>query len=425
MLLKEFILKAFFAGQISQGDNLDLLPYEADTSGPTIQDPSAPTGLEFHFADGAKPLATPWQVAVERAKQIRKLGLPEGVILDPACGSGIQLAAYCAMLGRMGVGIELDEKTAKAACANLNKVSSHGFGSVLMESKIIFGDGTKPVPDIEVGLLHLDPARPRNSRTHSIDEMQPSIDVILSAWKDNLGSTEKGPAILLDLSPRLQDNQREEIEEIVNQIWPNIGKTWVWTSRGGGRIDRLSLWIGQVSIEGTERRFVRIPPDFKQKPFILDGQKSVISPVNMLPRKGNYVSILDSALVESGLANEFLSKVIKDGEINWRITEGRRPQIEHSQKINYSSDSERLLVQASGKIVKLVHCELSIDNMNQIIDAAKECGFGKLTLRIPMQPEDQPKLQGSLDRQLAAFGGRHTGFVAKHPNDSMLLLCVE
>lgn len=425
MLLKEFILKAFFAGQISQGDNLDLLPYEADTSGPTIQDPSAPTGLEFHFADGAKPLATPWQVAVERAKQIRKLGLPEGVILDPACGSGIQLAAYCAMLGRMGVGIELDEKTAKAACANLNKVSSHGFGSVLMESKIIFGDGTKPVPDIEVGLLHLDPARPRNSRTHSIDEMQPSIDVILSAWKDNLGSTEKGPAILLDLSPRLQDNQREEIEEIVNQIWPNIGKTWVWTSRGGGRIDRLSLWIGQVSIEGTERRFVRIPPDFKQKPFILDGQKSVISPVNMLPRKGNYVSILDSALVESGLANEFLSKVIKDGEINWSITEGRRPQIEHSQKINYSSDSERLLVQASGKIVKLVHCELSIDNMNQIIDAAKECGFGKLTLRIPMQPEDQPKLQGSLDRQLAAFGGRHTGFVAKHPNDSMLLLCVE
>ena len=425
MLLKEFILKAFFAGQISQGDNLDLLPYEADTSGPTIQDPSAPTGLEFHFADGAKPLATPWQVAVERAKQIRKLGLPEGVILDPACGSGIQLAAYCAMLGRMGVGIELDEKTAKAACANLNKVSSHGFGSVLMESKIIFGDGTKPVPDIEVGLLHLDPARPRNSRTHSIDEMQPSIDVILSAWKDNLGSTEKGPAILLDLSPRLQDNQREEIEEIVNQIWPNIGKTWVWTSRGGGRIDRLSLWIGQVSIEGTERRFVRIPPDFKQKPFILDGQKSVISPVNMLPRKGNYVSILDSALVESGLANEFLSKVIKDGEINWSITEGRRPQIEHSQKINYSSDSDRLLVQASGKIVKLVHCELSIDNMNQIIDAAKECGFGKLTLRIPMQPEDQPKLQGSLDRQLAAFGGRHTGFVAKHPNDSMLLLCVE
>ena len=418
-------MKAFFAGQISQGDNLDLLPYEADTSGPTIQDPSAPTGLEFHFADGAKPLATPWQVAVERAKQIRKLGLPEGVILDPACGSGIQLAAYCAMLGRMGVGIELDEKTAKAACANLNKVSSHGFGSVLMESKIIFGDGTKPVPDIEVGLLHLDPARPRNSRTHSIDEMQPSIDVILSAWKDNLGSTEKGPAILLDLSPRLQDNQREEIEEIVNQIWPNIGKTWVWTSRGGGRIDRLSLWIGQVSIEGTERRFVRIPPDFKQKPFILDGQKSVISPVNMLPRKGNYVSILDSALVESGLANEFLSKVIKEGEINWSITEGRRPQIEHSQKINYSSDSERLLVQASGKIVKLVHCELSIDNMNQIIDAAKECGFGKLTLRIPMQPEDQPKLQGSLDRQLAAFGGRHTGFVAKHPNDSMLLLCVE
>ncbi len=133
---------------------------------------------------------------------------------------------------KKGVGIELDENTAKAACANLNRVSAHGFGNTLMESKIIFGDGTEPVPNLQVGLLHLDPARPRNSRTHSIDEMQPPIDTVLSAWKDNLNSTEKGPAILLDLSPRLQDSQRKEIEEIVNKIWPDVSKTWVWTSRG-------------------------------------------------------------------------------------------------------------------------------------------------------------------------------------------------
>ena len=79
-------------------NNLDLSPREADLSGPTANDSTAPEGLVFHYADEAKPLATPWQVAVERAKMVRKCSLPDGAILDPACGSGIQLAAYCAMI---------------------------------------------------------------------------------------------------------------------------------------------------------------------------------------------------------------------------------------------------------------------------------------------------------------------------------------
>ena len=406
-------------------NTLELSPSQADLSGPTANDPTAPEGLVFHYADEAKPLATPWQVAVERAKMVRKCGLPGGAILDPACGSGIQLAAYCAMISREGYGIEMDESTAKAANSNLRRVAEHGFGQSLLSSTIKIGDGTIGEYEQKFAMLHLDPARPRNSRTHGLDEMAPRLPEIFEAWKDALNHGERGPAILLDLSPRLDNSQRLEVEEIVESFWPNIGKTWVWTSRGRGRVDRLSLWIGQLSTPGISRRFVRIPPDFKDKPLIIEGDFEEISEHRRPPRKGEHVSILDAALVESGLALHFLRDLIPGQEITWSIIDGRRPQIHHSQPIIFENKQEKMLVQATGRIVKLVHSELSLETISHLVEASRDYGFGKLTLRVALEPQLQPKLQGSLDRQLFSKGGEHVGFVAKQPHDSMLLLCLE
>ena len=406
-------------------NTLELSPSQADLSGPTANDSTAPEGLVFHYADEAKPLATPWQVAVERAKMVRKCGLPGGAILDPACGSVIQLAAYCAMISREGFGIEMDESTAKAANSNLRRVAEHGFGQSLLSSTIKIGDGTIGEYEQKFAMLHLDPARPRNSRTHGLDEMAPRLPEIFEAWKDALNHGERGPAILLDLSPRLDNSQRLEVEEIVESFWPNIGKTWVWTSRGRGRVDRLSLWVGQLSTPGISRRFVRIPPDFKDKPLIIEGDFEEISEHRRPPRKGEHVSILDAALVESGLALHFLRDLIPGQEITWSIIDGRRPQIHHSQPIIFENKQEKMLVQATGRIVKLVHSELSLETISHLVEASRDYGFGKLTLRVALEPQLQPKLQGSLDRQLFSKGGEHVGFVAKQPHDSMLLLCLE
>ncbi len=405
-------------------NQLELTPSEADLSGPTIRDSTAPEGLHFHYADQAKPLATPWQVAVERAKMVRKCSLPGGVILDPACGSGIQLAAYCAMTGMKGIGIELDESTAHAANSNLLRVSNHGYDSVLTDSRIRIGDGTITDSNLEVAMLHLDPARPRNSRTHGIEEMTPKLPDIFSAWKDQLIEGEQGPAILLDLSPRLSDEQRLEVESIVESFWPGIGRTWAWTSRGRGRIDRLSLWLGQLSSPNAESRFVRIPPELKNKPIIVEGETLPISSHRRPPRKGEHVSILDAALVESGLATEFLKQTLPDQEITWSVPSGRRPQIHHPGSFVFNEKNQSLLVQATGRIVKLVHCELTEETISHLVDAAIEYGFGKLTLRVSLDPELQPRIQGSIDRQLNARGGTHAGFVAQQPDDSMLLLCL-
>ena len=406
-------------------NKLDLSPKEADLSGPTAIDSTAPEGLVFHYANEAKPLATPWQVAIERAKLVRKCKLPDGMILDPACGSGIQLAAYCSMLSRKGIGIEMDEATAKAANSNLKRVSEHGFGESLLESTIRVGDGTKGDIEHKFAMLHLDPARPRNSRTHGLEEMAPNLPVIFAAWKDRLAHGERGPAILLDLSPRLDSSQRSEVEEIVESFWPNIGKTWVWTSRGRGRVDRLSLWIGQLSSPKASRRFVRIPPDIKEKPLIIEGEFNEASEHRRPPRKGEHVSILDAALVESGLASQYLDAVLPSQEITWSITHGRRPQIHHPDSIEFENQLQTMLIQASGRIVKLVHTDLSEDTISHLVEASSEYGFGKLTLRVSLDPDLQPRLQGSLDRQLSTKGGTLVGFVAKQPHDSMLLLCLE
>ncbi len=406
-------------------NKLKLSPKKADLSGPKTVDSTSPEGLEFHFADEAKPLATPWQVAIERAKLVRKCNIPKGLILDPACGSGIQLAAYCAMLGRVGLGIEMHEQTAIAANANLRRVADHGFSDCLLDSSIVVGDGTVGSPSQKFAMLHLDPARPRNSRTHGLDEMRPKLPEIFDAWKDSLIHGERGPAILLDLSPRLDSSLRKQVEEIVESFWPGIGKTWVWTSRGKGRVDRLALWVGQLSTPGISRRFVRIPPDLKLKPLIIEGDEIEIAGHRRPPRKGEYVSILDAALVESRLVMKYLESVASNQEIIWSVVDGRRPQIHHPRAMEFSDNQQKLLVQATGKVVKLVHSELSMDTISHLVQASRDYGFGKLTIRVAVEPDLQPRLQGSLDRQLSAKGGSHVGFVAKQPHDSMLLLCLE
>lgn len=105
-----------------------------------------------------------------------------------------------------------------------------------------------------ISFLHLDPARPRNSRTHGLDEMQPNLPSVFQAWKPYLAESPRGPSIVLDLSPRLTDERRKEVESLVEEVWPGIERTWTWMSRGGGRVDRLELWLFWYCSSNAQRR---------------------------------------------------------------------------------------------------------------------------------------------------------------------------
>jgi len=424
-----------------------LQPSKVDSSSLSESAPDN-TSLEkiiFFHAEQGKPLATPWQVALTRSKMIDKSALGEGIILDCACGSGIQLAAHAAHLQRAAIGIELDSQRALASAVNLQTIAQsmdQQDSQRMNDTRILCGDGRDGKGALEslqthlnlpqlpkIALLHLDPARPRNSRSHGLDEMAPRLDEVFNGWSPYLSDGKRGPSLLLDLSPRLSHEQRLQVEEMVDLVWPQIDRTWVWTSRGRGRVDRLALWLGSISIPNVARRFVRIPPDLQDKPLIIDGGEPIQMGAGIPqksrrpPRKGERVSLLDAALVESGLADVWLNNVTKSETIHWGVVEGRRPQIHHDHPLRLE-EGNHLLVQATGRITTLAHMKLTLDDVDALVKVALENEFQKLTVRISLDPEVQPKVQGAIDRQLARRHGKRIGFVVQQPGDEMLLLCV-
>ncbi|MDA8594127.1 hypothetical protein N9M86_02730 [Euryarchaeota archaeon] len=409
-------------------------------------DSTAGRKLVFYHASEGKPLATPWQVALTRSKLLTELNLPEGYILDCACGSGIQLGAHMAILQRPGIGVELDPLRAQASAVNLQSIATYRNetdAERMQQTRIFASDGrdgavvcaaladhfsldTFP----KIALLHLDPARPRNSRTHGLEEMAPRLDEVFNGWAPYLSEGLHGPAVILDLSPRLTHEQRLEVESLVDAVWKDIARTWVWTSRGRGRVDRLALWLGDAATKGIARRFVRIPPSIAEDAHVVSGGRQLGAgdglpkSTRQPPRRGERVSILDAALVESGLAETWLASVSKSEVFTWGVVEGRRPQIHHAHPLRLDNPMDRMLVQATGRVVALARMELRIETVDQLVELFLEHDIGKMTVRVPLSPEIQPKVQGAIDRQLSRRHGRRNAFLAQQPGDDMLLVCI-
>jgi hypothetical protein len=403
-----------------------------------IQGPTAPDGLKLHLSKGAKRLATPWQVAVDRAERIQLCDIPKGIILDPACGSGIQLAAYCHVLDKAGVGIELSNEVAIAAAGNLWRVGVFERSEEadwLSMSKIIVGDGTDAkacmnLAEIsQISFLHIDPARPANSRTHGLNEMRPQLPVIFANWHSYLNAENGSPALILDLSPRLSMAQCDEVEELVRNEFGGIEMTWEWTSRGGGRVDRLSLWAGAVAEASVGCRFVRISPHISGQSKVIKGEmgRNSLKPSSVgisKVRKNEYVSIIDAALTSSGLAEEWLNSVLADEDtFRWLVCDGRRPMIAHSKPLQFGDEGDSIMVQTSGQIEAFFSPVLSEATVGELAELAASLGIHSLTLRATLSPDIQPRLQSTLHRLLKHQQKHYGGFVIDDPTSSQLLIC--
>ena len=378
----------------------------------------------FIMTDEMRKLSTPWSVASIRAGQIDPMSLPAGVILDAAAGSGVQLIAYSKILRRPALGIELNEDIAKLCAANMH-LNSEGDVQRSLD-RVLVGDGgaadtavstywaslrdggTRAHPPI--AMLHLDPARPQDAQSHDVDEMQPNLKSVMKAWSSHLQAGPRGPAVLLDLSPRLSSVQRAMIDGILETSFSGYARTWEWMSQGGGRVDRLSVWVGSLSSKNP-RRCIRIG----RKKIIasIEGIPSVAQSVSFErpPDFGAWLSIIDPALFESGLQDSWLNRAVRvETGSSWVRTEGRRPLLIHTDPL---ADDENIqgFVIASGQIVQHRLSPPELDTIDLVASSSTRNGIGKVTLRCSLDPALHPTLQRRLDKALKEVEGNRAFMV--------------
>lgn len=373
----------------------------------------------LHMTEDMRRLSTPWSISIMRAKQIEGLDLPAGVILDAAAGSGAQLIALATELKRPALGVELDGNIAVLCAANMH-IASDGEEIQRTLDRVIIGDGsdaegaitaywnslrdsgTRAYPPI--AMLHLDPARPRDAQNHHIDEMKPSLTSVLKSWNEYLQNGPSGPAVLLDLSPRLGDDQQAIVEAIVETIFPGIPRTWEWLSQGGGRVDRLSLWIGSISSKEA-RRCIRMGKKNILAKIEGDKMGSQVQSLSKPPPFGAFISIIDPALIQSGLQEEWLAKAVKqDSGHSWLRIEGRRPLLIHTEPLNNSEEIGGFVV-STGEVVQHRLTPPELHSIEQVASSASKNDIGKITLRCTLDPEIQPTLQRRLDKALRDIDG--------------------
>ena len=119
----------------------------------------------------------------------------------------------------------------------------------------------------------------------------------------------------------------------------------------------------------------------------------------------------------------WLASVAPDDDGRWAFVEGRRPQLHHDRPLRLNS-SDSALVQATGKVVHLLNYRPDESTVDRLVETALEHRLGSVKLRYDLDPSLQPKLQGSLDRQLRRRHGDREGFLAQHPHGDVLMLCV-
>jgi hypothetical protein len=372
----------------------------------------------FLMTDEMRRLSTPWSVASIRAGQIDPLVLPAGVILDVAAGSGVQLIAYSKALQRPALGIELDENVAELCAANMH-LNSEGDVQRSLD-RVLVGDGSTAESAISsywaslreggtrahppIAMLHLDPARPQDAQNHSVEEMRPNLKSVMREWSKHLQTGPRGPAVLLDLSPRLNSVQRAMIDGILETSFPGSVRTWEWLSQGGGRVDRLSVWLGSLSSKNT-RRCLRIGR--KRVIASIEGAASASHAIafDKPPDFGAWISIIDPAVFESGLQESWLNRAVTRGTgSSWIRTEGRRPLLIHTDPLTEDEDALGFVV-ATGQIAQHRLTPPELHTIDLVASAATRNGIGKITLRCSLDPALHPTLQRRLDKALKGVDG--------------------
>ena len=123
------------------------------------------------------------------------------------------------------------------------------------------------------------------------------------------------------------------------------------------------------------------------------------------PPFGAWITIVDPALVHSGLQEAWLEAALREGGgHSWLRLDGRRPLLIHTDPLNDSEDVDGFVV-ASGEIVQHRLRPPELHTIDQVASSVAKNGIGKITLRCSLDPDVHPTIQRRLDRELKGIDG--------------------
>tara|TARA_B100001142_G_scaffold70425_1_gene70786 strand:- start:4604 stop:5065 length:462 start_codon:yes stop_codon:yes gene_type:complete len=128
------------------------------------------------------------------------------------------------------------------------------------------------------------------------------------------------------------------------------------------------------------------------------------------PPFGAHLTIVDPALVQSGLQESWLERALpEDAGHSWLRLDGRRPLLISTERLNKDEEIDAFVV-ASGEIVQHRLTPPELHTIEQTAAAAARNGVGKITLRCSLDPDLHPTLQRRLDKSMKEFDGAN-GFM--------------
>ena len=383
---------------------------------------------ELRFDDDSEAfrrLLTPENVCNFRAAQVSVSRIPDGFILDPAAGSGGQLAAYGEKLRRDCVGVELSPRRAVHCANSLTRLEGGSAALAIcgdgLDSEGVMALVHEKIGDVKVAMLHVDPARPLDAQNHSISEMEPPLKPLLEAWSDYLEGGEFGVSLLLDLSPRLASKQRMEVEAIVRELFPGVNVMWEWLSRGGGRVDRLTIHTGGLAHEDGEVRCIRLHRDGSFD--VLSGKMGVndIEWLNIDPVVGEILALIDPVVIRSGLRVAYEIGAGQEGEVKWVHDSDRRPMAILNEGLQVGCTS-RAFTSIHGRVEERIKGSLNLMMVDSLAASAMKYGLSRVQIRCACDPKMHTKIVNRLDSILGDTEGEN-GFLVDAPDGDSLFLC--
>ncbi len=370
-------------------------------------------------------LLTPELVCNFRASQVPFSRIPDGFILDPAAGSGGQLAAYGKRFGVSCVGVELSPRRAVHCANSLARLGGNSTTLAIcgngLDSEGVMSIVREKMGDVRAAMLHVDPARPLDAQNHSISEMEPPLRPLLEAWSDYLEDGEFGVSLLLDLSPRLAMKQRMEVEGIVRELFPDVNVMWEWLSRGGGRVDRLTIHTGGLAKEDGEVRCIRLHRDGSFD--VLSGKLESDDNdwLDTDPVIGEILALIDPVVIQSGLRTAYEMGADQEGEIRWVHDSDRRPMAILNEELQIDCTS-RAFTPIHGRVEERIEGSLDLMMVDSLASSAMKYGLSKVQIRCACDPEMHTKVVSRLYSILRDTEGE-SGFLVDAPSGNSLLLC--